>query len=233
MTIKTVDLNTFKLASGSHASFEEGACAMELVAYMAGEEHSDSPECACPTISSYVRRLNDHFDAEERQLLKPYLPRIIGTGDDNGLRRSKILAHAALTVFAAGAMESAGLPEQAVNLKACVFGEWQKNREIAASAFAAASAAATYASAAYAAYAANAATSAASAAASAAANAYASAAANAYASASASASANASANAAYAAAYAASGKEKKPVGPSRADVIQASLKLLDEVLSVK
>ena len=39
-------LDNVRLASGSHHSWRQGACLMEAVAYVAGEEHSDHPQCA-------------------------------------------------------------------------------------------------------------------------------------------------------------------------------------------
>lgn len=36
------------LKAGGHSSREDGLCAMEMVAYLAGAPHSASPPCACP-----------------------------------------------------------------------------------------------------------------------------------------------------------------------------------------
>src|SRR5690348_11325241 len=74
-------LETIHLSSGAHESFEAGVCAMEMVAYLAGEPHSDAPECACPVLTSFMVAWNDGLpsDAERDRLLKPFLPRLIGT----------------------------------------------------------------------------------------------------------------------------------------------------------
>lgn len=77
-----VEFNKIKLAYGSHHAFEEGVCAMELVAHLAGEPHSDSPKCTCtcPVIADFIRTWNDSLSAEDRErLLKPLIPRLIGT----------------------------------------------------------------------------------------------------------------------------------------------------------
>ena len=78
---KLAKLNAMTLGHGSHKTFEEGACAMEAVAWLAGEEHSDAPQCACPVITRAVTRLNDRIsDAKLRtELLLPLLPRLIGS----------------------------------------------------------------------------------------------------------------------------------------------------------
>ena len=72
-------LDQIELKQGCHRSFEAGACAMEAVAYLAGEPHSDHPKCASPVISAFMRDWNDSLDDEGRQKLKPYLPKLIGT----------------------------------------------------------------------------------------------------------------------------------------------------------
>lgn len=73
----------FSLAHGSHGSkFTGEACAMEVVSILADEGFTDAPECASPVIARYTIVLNDRWDNERRQTLKPYLLRMIGTGGD-------------------------------------------------------------------------------------------------------------------------------------------------------
>lgn len=69
------------LLSGAHDSPEAGMCAMEAAAWIAREPHSDHPKCVCPVIGAFVRRLNDRLpdDATRDELLKPLLPKLIGT----------------------------------------------------------------------------------------------------------------------------------------------------------
>jgi hypothetical protein len=76
------DIAAVTLLKGSHKTRKAGVCAMELVAWMAGEKHSDSPACVSPVLSSFLRRWNDDLDDDGRQRLKPYLPRVIGTAAD-------------------------------------------------------------------------------------------------------------------------------------------------------
>jgi hypothetical protein len=54
---------------------------MELVAWLAGEPWSDSPQCVCPTITAFLRNWNDSLpdDKIRTRLLLPYAPRVVGT----------------------------------------------------------------------------------------------------------------------------------------------------------
>lgn len=66
-------LSDLVIHRSNHSSFESGHCALEVVAWLAGEPHSDTPECTCPTIASFVRRWNDGItdDARRTAILKP------------------------------------------------------------------------------------------------------------------------------------------------------------------
>ena len=75
-------LEGLTLDRSSHSSFEQGHCAMEVVSWLADEGFTDAPQCASPVLARYTIRLNDRWDTEERQTLKPYLVRMIGTGGD-------------------------------------------------------------------------------------------------------------------------------------------------------
>ncbi len=72
----------YTLAYGTHATPEEGRCAMEWVSYLVGEPHSDDPSCVSPVLRAYCITLNDNLEDGPRQLLRPYLTRTIGTADD-------------------------------------------------------------------------------------------------------------------------------------------------------
>ena len=68
------------LSSGAHESVERGVCALEAVAFVAGEEFSDHPECACPVIAAFLRSWNDSLpDADRDALLRPFILRLPGT----------------------------------------------------------------------------------------------------------------------------------------------------------
>jgi hypothetical protein len=158
------------LDAGSHAPDEGTYCAMELVAYVAGEPHSERPDCACPVIAAYTMRLNDALGEEDRQRLLPFIARIAGSRATPAakLARCYLAATRAVKVFAPLALEARGLPAAAATLRALpdiVDRDTASRRAAAAAAAYAANAAAAYdaydaayaAAAAAAAYAANAA----------------------------------------------------------------------------
>ena len=66
------------LFRGAHSP-DSTFCVMEAVAYVAGEPWSDSPECVSPVISTFLRSWNDSLDDDARQMLKPLIPKVIGT----------------------------------------------------------------------------------------------------------------------------------------------------------
>ena len=72
----------YTLAHGTHATPEDGRCAMEWVSHLAGEPHSDAPSCVSPVLRALCVTLNDGLPAQPRQRLRPYLARTIGTAGD-------------------------------------------------------------------------------------------------------------------------------------------------------
>ena len=46
----------YTLAYGTHPNPQDGRCAMEWVAHLAGERHSDQPACVSPVVRAAVRR---------------------------------------------------------------------------------------------------------------------------------------------------------------------------------
>jgi len=69
-------------------------CIMSLVACLAGEEHTDSPNCASPLIRAFAIPLNDNMPHASRQRLKPFAPRILGTQDGQDAVRAEMLRRA-------------------------------------------------------------------------------------------------------------------------------------------
>jgi hypothetical protein len=106
------DLN---LAAGGHDGPEHGACVMEAVAYVAGEDWSDHPACASPVLGAFLRAWNDALDTDTRQWLKPYIPRIVGTAGDKAAdeRRAWMATDWLVRVCAPAFLELAGLPDDA------------------------------------------------------------------------------------------------------------------------
>jgi len=68
---------TIVLERGAHGP-DNGVCLLEAAARQAREKH-DHPACVSPVIAAYGRVLNDSLNDEDRQLLVPFIPQLIGT----------------------------------------------------------------------------------------------------------------------------------------------------------
>jgi hypothetical protein len=69
------------LRKGSHIIREDGVCAMEAAAWLAGEPHSDRPQCVCPVLAAFVIDWNDALPSDEdrNRILKPFIPKLVGS----------------------------------------------------------------------------------------------------------------------------------------------------------
>jgi hypothetical protein len=74
-----VDLDSLRLDPGSHASPRDGVCLLELASMIAEEPFSDRPRCVCVVISAFLRSWNDRSSHAERQQLRPYARRVVGS----------------------------------------------------------------------------------------------------------------------------------------------------------
>ena len=111
--------DSYRLSAGRHARPQQGRCAMEWVAHVAGEFHSDRPECVSLVVAAFARSFNDALDDETRQRLRPYLARTIGTAGDGG--EETRAWHCADWLVRAGApalLDLAGLADAAYGLGA-------------------------------------------------------------------------------------------------------------------
>ena len=70
------------LASGGHEEGSGQLCAMELVAFIEREEHSDRPSCTCPVLAAYTRSWNDSVPDHLRNHILPLLPQLVGTRNE-------------------------------------------------------------------------------------------------------------------------------------------------------
>jgi hypothetical protein len=102
------------LRHGAHRSRDEGMCAMEMVAWLAGEPHSDDPACACPVATALVRACNDAMsDAARDRCLRPFVPRLVNSRGSAALESARgmlvvdWLLHTLLPAF----LQSRGRPE--------------------------------------------------------------------------------------------------------------------------
>ncbi|MEO8714397.1 MAG: hypothetical protein ABI369_05235 [Acetobacteraceae bacterium] len=65
---------------------------MEAVSFVAGEQWSDHPACACPIISAFLRSWNDALPDDERDaLLRPLIPHLLNTRGGPELERRRAL----------------------------------------------------------------------------------------------------------------------------------------------
>jgi hypothetical protein len=95
-----VTLDVIELSRGRHKSAAEGMSAMEAAAWLAGEKHSDHPDCTCPVIAAFVNRISDWAYDEQRQQLRTFLPRLIGSRSaEHMAHRGEYFARQAVTVF--------------------------------------------------------------------------------------------------------------------------------------
>jgi len=95
---------------------------MEMVAWLAGEDHSDGPSCTCPVIAALVRAFNDFLadDDARARYLRPLIPKLIHTAADPAterLRGLRIADHVA-RVVAPLALAARGRTEEAAALRA-------------------------------------------------------------------------------------------------------------------
>src|SRR5579872_7182520 len=86
-----------RLVRGMGSRRKGRLCVMSFVALLAGERHTDAPTTSSPFIRTLAVYLNDAMPDLERQRLKPFAPRILGTND--GLDRER--AEVALGVLTA------------------------------------------------------------------------------------------------------------------------------------
>lgn len=80
--MRAIEVEDINLGIGTHDNPSEGLCLLEAVAYVAGEAHSDHPQCVSPVLGAYGRKLNDCLGNEDRQKLKPFIVHMPGTADD-------------------------------------------------------------------------------------------------------------------------------------------------------
>jgi hypothetical protein len=110
------DLNRLTLKSGGHARRGiDSLCVMEAVAWFAGRDHTDRPPCVSPVIGDFLRSWNDAMNDEDRQMLKPLIPLVVGTAADaeTEMRRSVMALDWLCRVSAPAWLRLAGLTTEA------------------------------------------------------------------------------------------------------------------------
>ena len=111
-------LNGITLNSGSHEGPDDGMCVMEAAAWIAGEEWTDSPVCVSPLLAEFCRLLNDAWGDSDRQRLKPFAARVIGTaGDGQDNARSYLALDWLVRTYTPAWLDLAGMREDATELR--------------------------------------------------------------------------------------------------------------------
>ncbi|HVW08844.1 MAG TPA: hypothetical protein VHC90_09690, partial [Bryobacteraceae bacterium] len=90
-TEAVIDIESIQLESGGHEKPEDGMCVMEAFTYVNRLPFSDQPECVCPTLAAFLRHWNDEAVDADRQELKRYIPRLMGTNDGKSDARAWLL----------------------------------------------------------------------------------------------------------------------------------------------
>jgi hypothetical protein len=121
-TIKSrlAELASKPLSAGAHADLEKGMCIMEATAYVAGEDWSDHPKCACPVIGAFMRAWNDGLLSDDREtLLRPLIPQLVNTRGSKALeqRRATMAADWLIRVHTPAWLRLAKLEAQAAALE--------------------------------------------------------------------------------------------------------------------
>ena len=113
--VNNLDLEQLTLSRGSHFDPASGMCVMEAASYVAGEPFSGRPECASPVIGVFLRNWNDSLDDEARQMLKPYVLKVVGTRGtpEQEAQRAWMAADWLVRVQAPAWLRLAGLVDQA------------------------------------------------------------------------------------------------------------------------
>ena len=91
------------------------ACVMQMVAYISGDNWTDSPECACPVLTRYAIYLNDKFNDEHRQKMKAFIVPLVGTrmNDETQIARKRMIMFRYVTVTYPLLLDLWKLPELA------------------------------------------------------------------------------------------------------------------------
>jgi hypothetical protein len=69
------------LSHGKHRDPAQGACIMEMVAFLAGEEHTDHPQCVHEELISLGISTNDFVSNDNRNRLALLIPIFMNTRD--------------------------------------------------------------------------------------------------------------------------------------------------------
>ncbi len=111
-------LDTITLDKGSHESPEQGMCFIEFADWLAGGKGRDNAPTVSPVIRSFGIAVNDAWSEPQRQKLRPFGPRIIGTaGDGQDEARSYLALDWLVRTYTPAWLDLAGLTVEARELR--------------------------------------------------------------------------------------------------------------------
>lgn len=93
MTVNIPDFMPI-LSRGNHYNPQQGACVMEMVSYVAGEDWSDTPECTNTELAFLAQKVNDFVSDDNRNAIALMVPRFIGTSKLKNSSFNRDVAHA-------------------------------------------------------------------------------------------------------------------------------------------
>jgi hypothetical protein len=84
-----IDPDSVRLEPGAHRSPRDGVCLMELASIVGNERFSDRPRCVCVVIAAFLRDWNDRSGHAQRQQLRPYARRVVGSRSGRSVTRRR------------------------------------------------------------------------------------------------------------------------------------------------
>ena len=104
------------LAHGAHSERDGQMCAMEAVAFIAREPWSDHPQCACPVLGAFMLAWIAGVPQTDRDaLILPLVPLLVGTKASKAVedRRATMAADWLVRIHTPAWLRLAGLTQQA------------------------------------------------------------------------------------------------------------------------
>ena len=118
------EIQAMVLRHGTGENLDDRLCIMQAVDYVASGSLSDYPSCACPFLTSYAIGLNDCWNEKDRQLLKPFIEKLIGTRDNETIVRAHLVIHRLITVILPLLTDHLKMPYDSAKLRSFQPGEW-------------------------------------------------------------------------------------------------------------
>lgn len=84
-----MEVDSVRLEPGAHRRPSDGVCLLELASLLARERFSDRPRCVCAVVAAFLRGWNDRSGHAERQALRPYARRIVGSRSRRSVTRRR------------------------------------------------------------------------------------------------------------------------------------------------